>query len=380
MPKIDYYEILGLNKDATTEEIKKAYRKLALKYHPDRNSSDSNAEKKFKEINEAYQVLSDPEKRTRYDQFGSAEGFGGFDFRDFQGRGFSDFGDFSDIFDSFFGTRTRSREGRVRPQRGANLRYNLEINFEDSAFGRETRIEVPHWETCPRCKGSRAEPGSSPQTCPDCHSTGEIRNTQSTLFGQFVNIQTCPRCGGEGKIINSICTNCKGTGKVKKNRIVKVKIPAGVDTGHRLRMGGMGEPGERGGPSGDLYIIIYVKPHKIFKRDGIDIMCNHSISFVKAALGGEITVPTLKEKARIKIPAGTQSNTIFRLKGRGMYKIGTKQRGNEYVKIIVETPKRMSNEQKKLLLEFAKLSGEELNTIGEKGIFDKIKNTLGQNK
>lgn len=380
MPKRDYYEILGLNKDATTEEIKKAYRKLALKYHPDRNSSDSNAEKKFIEINEAYQVLSDKEKRARYDQFGSAEGFGGFDFRDFQGRGFSDFGNFSDIVDSFFGTRTRSREDRVRPQRGANLRYNLEINFEDSAFGRETRIEVPHWETCPRCKGSRAEPGSSPQTCPDCNGTGEIRNTQSTLFGQFVNIQTCPRCGGEGKIINSICTNCKGTGKVKKNRIVKVKIPAGVDTGHRLRMGGMGEPGERGGPSGDLYIIIYVKPHKIFKRDGIDIMCNHSISFVKAALGGEITVPTLKEKARIKIPAGTQSNTIFRLKGRGMYKIGTKQRGNEYVKIIVETPKRMSNEQKKLLLEFAKLSGEELNTIGEKGIFDKIKNTLGQNK
>ncbi len=380
MPKRDYYEILGLNKNATTEEIKKAYRKLALKYHPDRNSSDSNAEKKFKEINEAYQVLGDPEKRARYDQFGSAEGFGGFDFRDFQGRGFSDFGDFSDIFDSFFGTRTRSREDRVRPQRGANLRYNLEINFEDSAFGRETRIEVPHWETCPRCKGSRAEPGSSPQTCPDCHGTGEIRNTQSTLFGQFVNIQTCPRCGGEGKIINSICTNCKGTGKVKKNRIVKVKIPAGVDTGHRLRMGGMGEPGERGGPSGDLYIVIYVKPHKIFKRDGIDIMCNHSISFVKAALGGEITVPTLKEKARIKIPAGTQSNTIFRLKGRGMYKIGTKQRGNEYVKIIVETPKRMSNEQKKLLLEFAKLSGEELNTIEEKGIFDKIKNTFGQNK
>lgn len=380
MQKRDYYEILGLNKDATTEEIKKAYRKLALKYHPDRNSSDSNAEKKFKEINEAYQVLSDKEKRARYDQFGSAEGFGGFDFRDFQGRGFSDFGNFSDIFDSFFGTRTRSREDRVRPQRGANLRYNLEINFEDSAFGRETRIEVPHWETCPRCKGSRAEPGSSPQTCPDCNGTGEIRNTQSTLFGQFVNIQTCPRCGGEGKIINSICTNCKGTGKVKKNRIVKVKIPAGVDTGHRLRMGGMGEPGERGGPSGDLYIVIYVKPHKIFKRDGIDIMCNHSISFVKAALGGEITVPTLKEKARIKIPAGTQSNTIFRLKGRGIYKIGTNQRGNEYVKIMVETPKRMSNEQKKLLLEFAKLSGEELNTIGEKGIFDKIKNTFGPNK
>lgn len=380
MLKKDYYEILGLNKDATTEEIKKAYRKLALKYHPDRNSSDSNAENKFKEINEAYQVLSDPEKRARYNQFGSAEGFGGFDFRDFQGRGFSDFGDFSDIFDSFFGTRTRRREDRVRPQRGANLRYNLEINFEDSTFGKETKIEVPHWETCLRCKGSRAEPGSSPQTCSDCHGTGEIRNTQSTLFGQFVNIQTCPRCGGEGKIITNICTNCKGTGKVKKNRIVKVKIPAGVDTGHRLRIAGMGEPGERGGPSGDLYILIYVKPHKIFKREGTDIICNHSISYVKAALGGDTTVPTLEEKAKIKIPAGTQSNTIFRLKGKGIYKIGTKQRGNEYVKIIVETPKRMSNEQKKLLLEFAKLSGEDINSIGEKGIFDKIKNAFGQNK
>jgi len=377
LTKRDYYEILGLNKDATTEDIKKAYRKLALRYHPDRNSSDSNAENKFKEINEAYQVLSDTEKRARYDQFGSAEGFGGFDFRDFQGRGFSDFGDFSDIFDSFFGTRTRSREDRVRPQRGANLRYNLEINFEDAAFGKEIKIEVPHWETCSRCKGSRAEPGSSPQTCPDCHGTGEIRNTQNTLFGQFVNIQTCPRCGGEGKIINNICTNCKGTGKVKENRKVKVKIPAGVNTGHRLRMGGMGEPGERGGPSGDLYIVIYVKPHKIFKREGTDIMCDHSISFVKAALGGEITLPTLEEKAKIKIPSGTQSNTTFRLKGKGIYKIGTKQRGDEYVKIIVETPKRMNNEQKKLLLEFAKLSGEDLNTIGEKDIFDKIKNAFG---
>lgn len=380
MPKRDYYEILGLNKNATTEEIKKAYRKLALKYHPDRNSSDSNAEKNFKEINEAYQVLSDPEKRARYDQFGSAEGFGGFDFRDFQGRGFSDFGDFSDIFDSFFGTRTRRREDRVRPQRGSNLRYNLEINFEEAAFGKETKIEVPHWETCPRCKGSRAEPGSSPQTCPDCNGTGEIRNTQSTLFGQFVNIQTCPRCGGEGKIINNICTNCKGSGKVKKARMVKVKIPAGVDTGHRLRIAGMGEPGERGGPSGDLYILIYVKPHQIFKREGIDIMCDHSISLVKATLGGETTVPTLEEKAKVKIPAGTQSNTIFRLKGRGIYKIGTTQRGDEYVKIIIEIPKRLSDEQKKLLLEFANLRNEDLDTIGEKGIFDKIKNAFGQNK
>jgi molecular chaperone DnaJ len=384
LAKRDYYEILGLNKDATTEEIKKAYRKLALKYHPDRNSSNKEeAEKKFKEINEANQILSDPEKRSKYDQFGSAEGFGGYDYRDFQGRGFSDqgdFGNFGDIFDSFFGTRTRSREEGIRPQKGANLRYNLKINFEDAAFGKEIKIKVPNWETCPRCKGSKSEPGTSPQTCPDCHGTGEIRNTQSTMFGQFVNIQTCPRCKGEGKIIKNICTNCKGIGKIKIDRIVNVKIPAGVDTGHRLRVTGMGEPGERGGPSGDLYIVLDVKPHKVFKREGINISCDNPISFVKAALGGEITVPTLEEKAKIKIPASTQSNTIFRLKGQGIYKIGTKQRGDEYVKIIVETPQRMSDEQKKLLLEFAKLSGEDINTIGEKGIFDKIKNAFSQNK
>ncbi len=377
MAKKDYYEILGLNKDATTEEIRKAYRKLALEFHPDRNPSNKKeAEKKFKEINEANQILSDPEKRSKYDQFGSAEGF--------EGRGFPDFGDlgnFGDIFDSVFGTRTQSREEGIRPQKGANLRTDSKISFEDAAFGKEIKFKVPNWKTCPRCKGSKSEPGTSPQTCPDCDGTGEI-STQRTMFGQFViNRQTtCPRCKGEGKIIKNICTNCKGIGKIKIDRIVNVKIPAGVDTGHRLRITGMGEPGERGGPSGDLYIVLDVKPHKVFKREGINISCDNPISFVKAALGGEITVPTLEEKAKIKIPASTQSNTIFRLKGQGIYKIGTKQRGDEYVKLIVETPKRMSDEQKKLLLEFAKLSGEDINTIGEKGIFDKIKNAFGQNK
>jgi len=374
LTKRDYYEILGVKKDATPEEIKKAYRKLALKYHPDRNSSDGNTEDKFKEINEAYQVLSNPEKKTRYDQFGSAEGMGGFDF---QGR---DFGDFGDIFESFFGTRTRRSEGRVRPQRGANLRYNLEISFEDAAFGKETKIEVPSWETCSACKGSGAKAGTSPQTCPDCHGTGEIKSTQSTMFGQFVNIKTCPRCAGEGKIIKDICTNCKGTGKVKKNRIVKVKIPAGVDTGHRLRITGMGEPGERGGPSGDLYIVLYVKPHKIFERNEIDISCTHSISLVKAALGGATTVPTLEEKINLKIPAGTQPNTIFKLKGKGVYKIGTQHRGNQYIKIIVEIPKKMNDKQRNLLLEYAKISGEDLEKLGEKGFFSKIKNAFGQSK
>jgi len=381
LPKKDYYEILGINKDASEEEIKKAYRKMALKYHPDRNSSDKDAEKKFKEINEAYQFLGDSDKRARYDQFGSAEGMGGFDFRDFQGRGFSDFGNFSDIFDSFFGGGATRQDERTRPHKGANLRYNLEINFEDAAFGKETKIKIPSWETCPRCKGSGAEPGTSPQTCPDCHGTGQIRKTQSTLFGQFVNVQTCPRCNGTGKIIKNRCSNCNGTGKIKTTKIVKVKIPAGVNSGHQLRISGMGEPGERGGPSGDLYIVLYIKPHKLFKRDGIDIIFNYSISFVKAALGGSIFVPTLEgERAKIKIPAGTQSDTIFRLRGKGIYKIGTKQRGSEYIKIIVETPKRLNNEQKSLLYDFAKLSGEDLNELGEEGFFNKIKNAFGQNK
>jgi len=350
LTKRDYYEILGVKKDATPEEIKKVYRKLALKHHPDRNSSDSDAEKKFKEINEAYQVLSNPEKRARFDQFGSADGMGGFDS---QGRGFSDsgnFGDFGDIFDSFFGARTRGSRGESRSQRGANLRYNFEISFEDAAFGKETKIKIPSWETCPECKGSRAKPGTSPQTCPDCHGTGEIRNKQNTMFGQFVNINTCPRCGGEGKIIKDACTNCRGTGRVKKNKVVKVKIPAGVDSGHRLRLSGMGEPGERGGPSGDLYIILYVKPHKLFERTETDISCTQSISFVKAALGGATTVTTLEEKAILSI------------------------------KIIVEIPKKIDEKQKDKLLEYAKISGEDLAKLGEKGIFKKIKDAFGKNK
>ena len=377
MAKRDYYEILGIKKDATPEEIKKTYRKLALKYHPDRNSSDSNAENKFKEINEAYQVLSNSEKRARYDQFGSAEGMGGFDFQGGGSSDFGNFGDFGDIFDSFFGTSTRRGGRGTRAQKGANLRYNLEVSFEDATFGKETKIEVPNWENCSKCKGSGAKSGTSPQTCADCHGTGEVKTTQSTMFGQFVNVKTCPRCGGEGKIIKDTCANCRGTGKVKKNKIVKIKIPAGVDSGHQLRLTGMGEPGERGGPSGDLYIVLYVKPHKIFKRNGIDISCTHSISFVKAALGGTIAVPTLEEKVNIKIPAGTQSNNIFRLRGKGIFKIGTKHRGDQYVKIIVEIPKKMNDEQKKLLLEFAKLNGEDLEKIGEKGIFDKIKDAFG---
>ena len=379
MAKKDYYETLGVEKNAPIDEIKKAYRKMALKYHPDRNSSNKDAEAKFKEINEAYQVLSDSEKRARYDQYGSADGVGGFNFRDFQGRGgadFGNFGDFGDIFESFFGGRTGRQSGGSRARRGANLRYNLKVSFHDAVFGKETKIEIPTWETCSKCKGSGAEPGTSVETCPNCKGSGEVRNTQNTLFGQFVNVQTCPRCGGEGKIIKEPCKQCKGSAKIKKNKVVKVKIPAGVETGHRLRMSGMGEPGEKGGPSGDLYIIVYVEPHKIFSRDGIDVTCTHTISFVKAALGGEEIVPTLEDNISMKIPAGTQSNTVFRLKGRGVYKLGTKHRGDEYVKVIVQIPKNMNQKQKNLLYEFAKLDGEDMDKIGEKGFFDKIKDAF----
>lgn len=379
MANKDYYGTLGVEKNASQDEIKKAYRTLALKYHPDRNSSNKEAESKFKEINEAYQVLSDSEKRARYDQYGSADGIGGFNFRDFQGRGgaeFGNFGDFSDIFDSFFGSRTGRQQGGTRAHKGANLRYNLKVSFHDAAFGQETKIEIPTWETCSKCKGNGAEPGTPIETCPNCKGTGEIRNTQNTLFGQFVNVQTCPRCGGEGKVIKEPCKQCKGTGKIKKNKFVKVKIPAGVETGHRLRISGMGEPGEKGGPSGDLYIIIYVESHNTFSREGINIHCTQSISFVKAALGGDISVPTLEKNISMKIPSGTQSNTVFRLKGKGVFKLGTKHRGDEFVKIIVQTPKKMNQKQKELLYEFAKIDGEDVGRIGEKGFFDKVKDAF----
>jgi molecular chaperone DnaJ len=377
----DYYKTLNVSKDANQEEIKRAYRKLALKYHPDANPNNKEeAEKKFKEIGEAYAVLSDPEKRARYDQFGSADtanNGAGFDFRNFYGEGMDDFGSFSDIFESFFGGGgSRRTYRRERARKGANLRYNLDVTLKEAAFGAEKKIEIPTWQTCSRCNGTGAEPGTSKRTCPDCNGTGEIRTAQNTFFGQSINIQTCPRCKGTGQIIESPCKVCHGTGKVKKRKTINVKILAGVESGHRLRLAGMGEPGENGGPTGDLFIVINVKEHPVFKRKDTDIYCDHKISLPKAVLGGETTIPTLEGNVKMRIPAGTQSNTDFRLRGKGAYKLGTKIRGDEHVRIIVEIPKNINQNSKRLMYELAQEIGEDIDKIGEKNFFEKVKETF----
>jgi molecular chaperone DnaJ len=377
----DYYKTLNVSKDANQEEIKRAYRKLALKYHPDANPNNKEeAEKKFKEIGEAYAVLSDPEKRARYDQFGSADtanNGAGFDFRNFYGEGMDDFGSFSDIFESFFGGGgSRRTYRRERARKGANLRYNLDVTLKEAAFGAEKKIEIPTWQTCSRCNGTGAEPGTSKRTCPDCNGTGEIKTAQNTFFGQSINIQTCPRCKGTGQIIESPCKVCHGTGKVKKRKTINVKILAGVESGHRLRLAGMGEPGENGGPTGDLFIVINVKEHPVFKRKDTDIYCDHKISLPKAVLGGETTIPTLEGNVKMRIPAGTQSNTDFRLRGKGAYKLGTKIRGDEHVRIIVEIPKNINQNSKRLMYELAQEIGEDIDKIGEKNFFEKVKETF----
>ena len=383
MAKKDYYQILNISKDASQEEIKKAYRKLALKYHPDANPDNKKeAESKFKEIGEAYSVLSDPEKRARYDQFGSADtsdSGAGFDFRNFYGEGTDDFGSFSDIFESFFGGGSSRRTyGRERAKKGTSLRYNLEVTLKEAAFGTEKKIEIPTWQDCSHCKGTGSEPGTSKKTCPDCNGSGEIRMTQNTFFGQSINIQTCPRCKGTGQIIESPCKFCYGSGKVKTKKTITVKIIPGVESGHRLRLAGMGEPGENGGPPGDIFIVINVKKHPLFNRNGTDIYYEHKISVVKAILGGETSVPTLDGNVKMKIPSGTQSNTVFRLRGKGAYKLGSKIRGDEHVKIIVEVPKNLSQKAKKLIYELAQETGEDLNKIGEKNFFEKVKETFSK--
>lgn len=350
--KRDYYEVLGVSKTATADEIKKAYRKLALKHHPDRNKGNKEAEERFKEAAEAYAILSDSQKRAQYDQFGHSLGGSGFQgFEGFEGA-FQGFGDiFGDLFEDFFGTsshRGRSRGG----SRGADLEYSVEISLEQAAQGKEVSIEFPRAERCDNCQGSGAEPGSKLSVCSACNGQGEVRISQ----GFFTMRRTCPRCQGEGKQIEKPCTSCHGSGRVRKTRKLNVKIPAGIEDGSQLKITGEGESGERGGPRGNLYVYVSVKPHPIFERAGKDLLIEAKIAIHQAVLGTQIEVPTLDGKVRLKIPAGTQPGSVFRLKGKGLHDLhGYGGVGDELVRINVEIPDRLSSEEKRLLEEFGKL-------------------------
>jgi len=377
--KRDYYEVLGIDKNARDEEIKKAYRRMAKKYHPDVNPGDSDAEAKFKEINEAYEVLSDPQKKAKYDRFGhSAFEQGGFD-----GFGDFDFGGIGDIFESFFGGSfggsgfsRRSSGSRTGPQRGADLKHRIDILFEEAAFGTEKEISLNRMEVCQTCRGTGAKPGTGIETCKHCNGTGQIQFKQSTPFGHFVNVKTCDVCEGEGKIITNPCQSCGGNGRVRKSVKIKVKIPAGIDNGQIISLRGEGEPGLRGGPTGDLYIEIRVKPHQIFIRKGNDLVCEMPITFVQSALGGELEVPTLEGKVKYSMPEGTQTGTTFKLKGKGIPYIRGTGRGDLLFKVNIEVPRRLNEKQKDVLREFASISGDDVYEQ-RRTFFDKMKDALG---
>src|SRR6185503_18452937 len=351
MAKRDYDEVLGVNKDASDEDIKKAYRKLAMKWHPDRNPDNPKAEERFKEAKEAYEILTDGQKRPLYDQFGhagvdpSAAAAGGAG----AGAGFGNFADaFGDIFSDIFG----GGRGRSNVYRGADLRYNLEVSLEDAARGTETRIRIPAMEECATCKGSGAKPGTSPTSCPTCHGHGQVRMQQ----GFFSIQQTCPRCHGTGKIVSSPCQTCGGAGRVKQHKTLAVKIPAGVDEGDRIRLSGEGEAGMNGGPSGDLYVVIHLKPHTVFTRDHNDLHCEMPISITAAALGGDIEIPTLDGYAKIKVPTETQSGKVFRLRGKGIKGVRSNSHGDLLCHVVVETPVNLTSRQKELLEEFESIN------------------------
>ena len=341
MAKKDYYEVLGVNRDASDEEIKKAYRKLAMKHHPDRNPDKPKAEEHFKEAKEAYEILSDSGKRAAYDQYGHA----GVDAAAAGGAGFGNFADaFGDIFGDIFGGGGR---GRSNVYRGADLRYNLEISLEEAARGTETKIRIPAMEQCETCHGSGAKPGTQPTTCQTCNGQGQVRMQQ----GFFSIQQTCPKCHGSGKVVQSPCATCHGAGRIKQHKTLSVKIPSGVDEGDRIRLSGEGEAGVNGGPAGDLYVVIHLKPHSVFQRDHNDLHCEMPISFTTAALGGEIEIPTLEGYAKIKVPAETQSGKVFRLRSKGIKGVRSASHGDLLCHVVVETPVNLTSRQRELLQE-----------------------------
>ncbi|MGB4767313.1 MAG: molecular chaperone DnaJ, partial [Rugosibacter sp.] len=347
MSKRDFYEILGVNRDASSEDIKKAYRKLAMKHHPDRNPDNPKAEAQFKEAKEAYEILSDEQKRTAYDQYGHA----GVDPQARGGAGGGGFGDaFSDIFGDIFGGSGGSNRSNV--YRGADLRYNLEITLEEAAHGSETRIRIPTMTSCETCDGSGAKKGTQPQTCPTCAGHGQVRMQQ----GFFSVQQTCPKCHGTGRYIPDPCNTCHGVGRVKHHKTLSVKIPAGVDEGDRIRLTGEGEAGVNGGPTGDLYVQIHLKPHTVFQREHDDLHCEMPVSFTTAALGGEIKVPTLDGAAHLKIPAGSQTGKAFRLRGKGIKGVRSHAHGDLLCHVVIETPVSLTDRQKELLREFEEIS------------------------
>ncbi|MEA3254236.1 MAG: molecular chaperone DnaJ [Candidatus Altiarchaeota archaeon] len=365
MAKRDYYEVLGVGRDASGQEVKRAYRRLAKKYHPD-VCKEPDAEDKFKEISEAYEVLIDSNKKANYDRFGHAGaesmfGRGGFSWSDF-----SHFGDINDlfnrdffgrdIFDVFFGGARRA--GRRGPVKGNDLRYDLYLSLEEASSGLKTVINVSRTERCGECNGTGAKAGSSPKNCPVCNGTGQEKKARRTPFGQFVSITTCGRCHGEGRIIEQPCPTCNGTGRIRHTREISVNIPAGVDTGSHLRLSGEGDSGSRGGPSGDLYVVIHINPHEFFMRDGDDLFCEVPLTFTQAALGDEIEVPTLRGKARLKIPPATQTGTVFRLRGEGISHLRGKGRGDQNVRVKVVTPKKLSKKGKELFRELAEIEGK----------------------